>query len=62
MNDEEGNSKLKEAFASLLLASYARKNNVSLRDLGIIDSRRERTIREREVPFSSYFTYRRPKP
>lgn len=43
-----------EELADEMLRREARGTVGSLRKLGIIDERRARTIREREIPFSSY--------
>ncbi len=48
-----------EQEADRILRDLAQKNGCSLRDLGIIDERRERTIREREVDFSDFFVRRK---
>lgn len=41
--------------ADAILRQWAKSEGKSLRQLGIIDERRERTIRERETPFATYF-------
>lgn len=46
---------LLEQQADELLREWARSEGVSLRRDGIIDERRERTVRERETSFSSFF-------
>jgi hypothetical protein len=43
-----------EEAANELLKKEAVRHGGSLRKLGIIDERRERTIREREIPLSSF--------
>ena len=45
-----------EEAANELLREDAKAQRKSMRKLGIIDERRARTVREREVPFSSFFT------
>lgn len=45
-----------EELANELLREDAKRQHKSMRKLGIIDERRARTVREREVPFSSFFT------
>ncbi len=45
-----------EEAADELLRQDAKAQRKSMRKLGIIDERRARTVREREVPFSSFFT------
>lgn len=44
-----------EQQADEILREAAHSEHKSMRDLGIIDERRERTIREREQPFADYF-------
>lgn len=44
-----------EQQADELLREWAKDQGVSLRKDGIIDERRERTVRERETPFASFF-------
>jgi hypothetical protein len=48
-----------EQEADDLLRAWAKEQGVSLRKDGIIDDRRERTIREREVSFTPFFASRR---
>jgi hypothetical protein len=48
-----------ERDADRILREAANKEHKSMRDLGIIDDRRERTIRERETDFSDFFARRR---
>lgn len=45
--------------ADRILREDAHKEHKSMRDLGIIDDRRERTIREREIDFADFFARRR---
>jgi hypothetical protein len=45
--------------ADTILRDWAKSQGLSLRKVGIIDERRERTIREREVPFSTFFEHRK---
>jgi hypothetical protein len=42
-----------------LLRELAKREGKSLRQLGINDERRQRTIRERETTFSDYFGRRK---
>lgn len=44
-----------EAEAEEILKTWAKDQGISLRKAGIIDERRERTIREREIDFASFF-------
>ena len=48
-----------EQEADDLLHEWAKQQGISLRKDGIIDDRRERTIREREVPFTTFFASRK---
>jgi len=41
--------------ADEILREWARKQGISLRQAGIIDERRNRTIREREINFATFF-------
>ncbi len=50
---------LNEMEADALLHEWAKSQNISLRKAGIIDERRERTVREREIPFASFFGKRK---
>lgn len=45
--------------ADILLSEWAKQEGISLRKAGIIDERRERTIREREVDFTGFFATRK---
>ena len=45
--------------ADAILRAWAKSEGHSLRRSGIIDARRERTVREREVSFADFFAYRR---
>jgi hypothetical protein len=45
--------------ADVLLREWAKEHHTSLRKAGIIDARRERTIREREIDFTPFFASRR---
>lgn len=45
--------------ADAILREWAKEQGISLRKAGIIDERRERTIREREVDFTPFFASRR---
>lgn len=45
--------------ADAILRDWAKSEGKSLRQLGIIDQRRERTVREKEVPFAVIFGRRR---
>lgn len=47
--------------ADRILREWAQKEHKSLRELGIIDERRERTIREREVDFADFFAQRKKR-
>lgn len=47
-----------EQQADDLLRAWAKEQGISLRKDGIIDERRERTVRERETPFASFFSNR----
>jgi len=42
-----------------ILRAWAKAEGHSLRASGIIDKRRERTVREREIPFADFFASRR---
>lgn len=48
-----------EQQADELLREWAKEHHISLRKDGIIDDRRERTIREREVSFTPFFSQRK---
>lgn len=48
-----------EQQADTILHEWAKSQGISLRKVGIIDERRERTIREREVDFTPFFASRR---
>jgi len=48
-----------EIEADALLREWAKSQGISLRKVGIIDDRRERTVREREVAFADFFASRR---
>lgn len=48
-----------EQQADDILRDWAREQGISLRKDGIIDERRERTIREREVDFTPFFAQRK---
>ena len=48
-----------EQTADDILREWARSQGVSLRKLGIIDDRRQRTITEREVCFTPFFAHRK---
>lgn len=48
-----------EAESDALLHEWARQNHISLRKAGIIDERRERTVRQREIPFTTFFESRK---
>ena len=48
-----------EQTADEILKDWAKKEGISLRKVGIIDSRRRRTIDEREVCFTPFFSHRR---
>ena len=48
-----------EQQADELLRGWAREQGISLRKDGIIDDRRDRTIREREVSFTPFFHQRK---
>lgn len=48
-----------EQTADDILRDWAKKEGISLRKVGIIDSRRRRTIDEREVCFTPFFAHRR---
>lgn len=48
-----------EVEADTLLREWAKNEHISLRKAGIIDERRERTLREREVTFADFFDSRR---
>ncbi len=41
--------------ADNILRDWAKSENISLRKGGIIDERRARTVREREISFASFF-------
>jgi hypothetical protein len=45
--------------ADEILHEWARSKGISLRKAGIIDERRERTVREREVSFTPFFASRK---
>ena len=47
--------KTPEELADELLQEHARDSGVSLRDLGILDKRRQKDVRKREIPMSSLF-------
>jgi hypothetical protein len=42
-----------------ILREWARDQHKSMRELGIIDRRRQRTINEREKPFADFFARRK---
>jgi len=44
-----------EQQADELLRADAHKQHKSMRELGMIDERRQRTIREREIDFADFF-------
>lgn len=48
-----------EHTADELLHQWAKEQGISLRKAGIIDERRERTVRQREVPFTTFFESRK---
>ena len=48
-----------ELEADHILSEWAKANGISLRQAGIIDTRRERTIREREIDFTPFFEKRK---
>lgn len=48
-----------EAEADAILHEWAKSQGISLRKAGIIDERRERTIREREIDFTPFFANRK---
>ena len=48
-----------EQKADTILHDWARSHGISLRKAGIIDDRRERTIREREISFTPFFEGRK---
>jgi hypothetical protein len=48
-----------EEQADELLAEWAREQGESLRDLGVLDDRRLRTVRAVEIPMSSVYTKHR---
>lgn len=48
-----------EQEADDILRQWAKEQGISLRKAGIIDERRERTIREREVSFTPFFASRK---
>jgi hypothetical protein len=48
-----------DADADTILREWAKDEGHSLRRSGIIDERRERTVREREVTFADFFASRR---
>ncbi len=50
-----------DEMADEILREDARKNKKSLRKYGIVDERRERTIRAREIPLSSVSEHRSRK-
>jgi hypothetical protein len=52
---------LLDDIADEILKQDARKNKKSLRKYGIVDERRERTIRAREIPLSSVSEHRSRK-
>jgi len=52
-------SKQLEELADELLRQDAKTRRKSNRQLGTIDDRRARTVREREVPFATYFAPKR---
>lgn len=52
-------SKQLEEMADDLLKDDAKRKHKSNRQLGTIDERRARTVREREVPFATFFAPRK---
>lgn len=48
-----------ETEADEILRDWAKSKGISLRRAGIIDERRERTIREREIDFTAFFSGRK---
>lgn len=50
-----------EAVADEILREWAKSKGISLREAGIIDERRERTIREREIDFTLFFASRKAR-
>lgn len=50
-----------EAEADNILREWAKSKGISLRQAGIIDERRERTIREREIDFTLFFAGRKSR-
>lgn len=48
-----------EVEADAILHEWAKANGISLRKAGIIDDRRERTVRNREVTFADFFANRK---
>lgn len=48
-----------EELADELLAEDAKRHGASLRELGVLDERRLRTVRGMEIPMSSVFTKHR---
>ena len=45
--------------ADAILHEWAKTQGISLRRAGIIDDRRGRTVREREISFADFFASRR---
>jgi hypothetical protein len=48
-----------EQQADQILKEWAHSHHQSLRKAGIIDERRERTVREREIAFADFFGRKR---
>lgn len=48
-----------EVEADAILHEWARQQHISLRKAGIIDDRRERTVRSKEIPFTDFFDSRK---
>lgn len=47
--------------ADAILKEFAKKEGKSLRELGIIDERRARTVRQREITFTDFFETRKKR-
>ena len=50
-----------EVEADAILKEWAKSQGISLRKAGIIDERRERTVRNKEIPFADYFGRKRSR-
>lgn len=50
-----------EQQADEILKEWAKHEHQSLRKLGIIDGRRDRTIRSKEIPFADFFANRKAR-